>query len=952
MKKSIDKTQFIMKVLVFLHLLFAISLSSSCQKKIDDLLIKNEVLVETDTEIQEIGDVNLSFSSRVLNSYELPREIDVFISTDFEGTYTYDKVTAATWVNISDRFDFPLVDTGGDLTPSGDIDISDDLVANVPFFVAFRYKTIGVPPATRMGRNWRVEEFSLTNHFESESRVLADHQSAGWILVENGEVDGGRGGSIQQTRLNFLANNVNRDVPIEVWAITKPIAVNLDTYTSTYYLDPDNGDDSNDGKSISSAWKTLTAVNSREFGPGAKILFKSGGVWMGQLEPKGSGEENNPIIIDQYGGETKPLINANGVLGGVINLHNQSFWEINNLELTNDASDMGNRNGVDISATNFGLMRHIHLKNLHIHHVKGIANNGAATAGIFIRTLADDEKETRFDDILIEGCEIHHVQNQGISFRTPGERDAGYNHPSTPEWERRRFTNVVIRNNVIHHISKNAMILKTVDGGVVEYNLCYETALDGITGNTIFSYGTKGTVFQYNEGYLNRSSGADGSLYDADLGSPGTIWQYSYSHDNAHGLMWFIPDERDDNIIVRYNISQNDKGYLIRINFPFTSAYIYNNTFYIDAALSPTIIHESSTSSIRTYHFYNNIIYNLSATATYNFVESTNTTRIFSHNLFYGQHPVNEPDDPFKMTSDPLFAAPGTGEIGLNTVGGYQLKPNSPAIGAGKVISDNGGKDYFGLPVSPSEPPNVGFYNGPGTNNAEPDDNFHLYLLIGQSNMAGRGSITSEYAMVSHPRVKMLNSNNEWVPAKHPLHFDIANPGVGPGLQFAIKMAEADPNIIIGLVPSAVGATGIDLWQPGAFDSQKNVYPYDDALARAKGAMLSGLMKGILWHQGEGNSSENSSIVWPDKVKVLISRLRTEFRDNTLPFIIGELSYERPTSHFINDKLPTLISEVPYTAVASAAGLTAFDVTHFDSPSATIFGKRYAEQMKALQNNR
>ncbi|WP_294080800.1 sialate O-acetylesterase [Proteiniphilum sp. UBA5384] len=746
-----------------------------------------------------------------------------------------------------------------------------------------------------------------------------------------------------------LARNI---IEYKEWYADIRIGGNI--HSSTYYVDPDNGNDRNDGKTPQSAWKTLEAVNSREFGLGAKILLKSGGVWIGQMNPKGSGAENNPIIIDQYGLGAKPLINANGALGGAVNLHNQSFWEINNLELTNDAEEMGRRNGVYVTASNFGLVRHIHLKNLHVHHVRGIVNNGASTGGIFIHTLKDDEKNTRFDNILIENCEIHHVQNQGINFRTPGERSAGYNHPSTADWKRRRFTNVVVRNNVIHHISKNAMILKTVDGGVVEHNLCYETALD-TTGNTIFSYGTKGTVFQYNEGFLNRSPGIDGSLYDADVGSPGTIWQYSYSHDNAHGLMWFIPNAKDDNIIVRYNISRNDKGYLIRVTGSFTSAYIYNNTFYIDEKLSPSIIYESAPSKARTYHFYNNIIYNLSPSATYNFVKGNNTTRIFSNNLFYGYHSDNEPDDPFKITDDPLFVAPGTGKSGLNTVGGYQLRSNSPAIGAGKVIPDNGGRDYFGLPVSVHEPPNIGFYNGPGNNNTIPDENFHLYLLIGQSNMAGRGPVTPEYAAVSHPRVKMLNQQNEWVPAQHPLHFDIAKPGVGPGLQFAIKMAEANSDITIGLIPAAVGATGIDLWQPGAFDNRKGVHPYDDALARAKTAMLSGVIKGVLWHQGEGNSGENSSIIWPGKMKILINRLRNDFMNSRLPFVIGELSYKRPTSHFINDKLPRLILDVPYTGIASAAGLTTVsekDVTHFDSPSATILGDRYAEQMITIQNRR
>lgn len=890
---------------------------------------------------------SLSFSTRVLNSYEIdPREITILASTDFNGNNTYTDVTAATWTDISNRFVFPKVDAGV-LTAAGKQDISDLIVSGKPLFIAYKYKTTGRPPATRIGRNWRVELFSLTGQSATDTLSLANQSSPGWSIISKGNVDPGRGGTVQTSRLNFLANNVNESVGIEEWAVSKPIDMSL--FRSVYYVDAENGNDNNNGTSPETAWKTLSAVNATVFGPGAKILFKADGVWIGQLKPQGSGITGQPVIIDKYGSGEKPLINANGVLGGALTLHNQSFWEINNLELTNDASAMGDRNGVEVFGEEHGLVQHIHLKNLDIHHIKGISDNGARTAGVLFRTISDDVKDTRFDDVLIEGCKIYHVQNQGIHFRTPGERGAGFNYPETPDWERRKFTNIAIRNNIIHHISKNAILLRTVEGGIVERNLCYETALD-TTGNTIFTYGAKGTVFQYNEGYLNRSPGGDGSLYDADLGSPGTIWQYSYSHDNAHGLMWFIPDERDDNIIVRYNISQNDKGNLVRINFPFTSAYIYNNVFYVDSSLSPTIIREDSQSSIRTYHFYNNIIYNLSPTATYNFVTGTNTTRIFSNNIFYGYHPSNEPADPFKITSDPLFVDPGTATTGLNTVGGYKLKPGSPALGAGKLIANNGGRDYFGLPVSATANPNIGFYNGEGTNVAHPDTTFHLYLLIGQSNMAGRGTITSEYAAMSHPRVKMLNANNEWVTAKHPLHFDIASPGVGPGLEFAIKMAEANPDVTIGLVPSAVGATGIDLWQPGGYDSAKDVYPYDDALVRAKRAMLSGVMKGILWHQGEGNSSESSSNTWPGKVKVLIDRLRSEFANNQLPFIVGELSYERSNSHYINDKLPQLVSEVPYTAIASASGLTAFDITHFDSPSATILGERYAIQMQSVQS--
>src|SRR4051812_14989741 len=78
----------------------------------------------------------------------------------------------------------------------------------------------------------------------------------------------------------------------------------------------------------------------------------------------------------------------------------------------------------------------------------------------------------------------------------------------------------------------------------------------------------------------------------------------------------------------------------------------------------------------------------------------------------------------------------------------------------------------------------------------KPDQKFHLYILMGQSNMAGRGPLTEEFKKDSNLHVLMLNKGLKWVIAKHPLHFDKPSvAGVGPGLSFGIKMAEADPNI-------------------------------------------------------------------------------------------------------------------------------------------------------------
>ncbi|MEI7980237.1 MAG: DNRLRE domain-containing protein [Bacteroidota bacterium] len=360
----------------------------------------------------------------------------------------------------------------------------------------------------------------------------------------------------------------------------------------TYYVDALDGNDLNDGLTPASAWKTLAKVSAITFAPGSRILFKAGGSWTGRLYPKGSGEAGNPIVIDSYGAGPKPLIDGAGMTGtGVVYLYNQQYWEINNLEIINDAASGGDRRGVRIEAKNYGTANHIYLKNLSIHNIKGLVGQGRPekrTGGIGFAIVSVSTQETHFNDILIEDCQIYSCENQGII--TECVSGDGFD-PYSAEWNAMKITNAAIRNNVIHDISKNAMIIRLFENGVVEHNVCFNTA-NGISGNTIFSASCSGTVFQYNEGYDNNSPDADGSMYDADLRSPNTYWQYSYSHDNAHGLFWTCTVEADTNVVCRYNISQNDQGIIFCINYPVTSVSVYNNTVYIPADLSPVIISE------------------------------------------------------------------------------------------------------------------------------------------------------------------------------------------------------------------------------------------------------------------------------------------------------------------------------------------------------------------------
>ena len=479
--------------------------------------------------------------------------------------------------------------------------------------------------------------------------------------------------------------------------LSNEISCSTMEHGNNFYIDSNQGDDNNEGNSPNNAWQSLDKINEYQFSPGDSIFLACGSTWIGQLSPKGSGANDLPIYLGSYNQGSKPLIDGNGIENrGALYLYNQSYWEIENIEITNNAPTAGLRRGVEITGEECGIIRHIHLKNLYIHHIKGTVGNdyevAKQTGGIFFMIKDNSITPSRFNDVLVENCEISYCDNQGIVTQNDIR-----SYPGDESWHQRCFTNFVFRGNTIHHISKNAMILRMLEGGLIEYNVCYTTAT-GTTGNTIFTRSSRDVVLQYNEGYDNRSTGHDGSLYDADLESPGCIFQYSYSHDNAHGLYWQCTVQEDTDVIVRYNISQNDKGYIFYVNYPSNGTDIYNNTVFVGSHRSPIIIKEGTLmGGTRSYTFRNNLIINMSNNARYEWVGSQYiTNRIIENNLFYGNHPESEPDDSHKITSDPCLNNPGTATTGIENLSGYTLLPNSPAIDAGINIDENGGYDYWG----------------------------------------------------------------------------------------------------------------------------------------------------------------------------------------------------------------------------------------------------------------
>jgi hypothetical protein len=240
------------------------------------------------------------------------------------------------------------------------------------------------------------------------------------------------------------------------------------------------------------------------------------------------------------------------------------------------------------------------------------------------------------------------------------------------------------------------------------------------------------------------------------------------------------------------------------------------------------------------------------------------------------------------------------------------------------------------------------YAESPGQPKVPDKENFKIFLLAGQSNMAGRGDL-AEADPAINPRVLMLTKDGSWQYAMDPVHYDKPIAGVGLARSFAATLVEKNEDVIIGLVPSAIGGSPIATWEPGAYHERTNTHPYDDAIARAKRAMQDGTLAGILWHQGEGDSGPAKSAVYEDKLIALVERFRNDLGVPDVPFIIGQLGQFEgkpwsPGRHVVNEAQIAVAKKVPHAGFVSSDGLTSKeDNTHFNSKSLHEFGERYAQ---------
>lgn len=492
-----------------------------------------------------------------------------------------------------------------------------------------------------------------------------------------------------------------------------------------YYVDSQTGKDSNTGLSPETAWVSLKKINSMVFKPGDRILLKAGTEYKGQLEPRGNGNEQHPILINKYGNGKNPAIHGQGEKLHSLLLKNVEYWEVRNLEITNTGKErQAGRRGVIVAAEDFGDCHHIILDSLEIHHVNGSLVKKAGGGSAIIWQNHGDSIKTRFINLQITNCYLHHCERNGINSR--GYTNREFWHPSL---------GVVIRNNLLEQIPGDGIVPIGCDGAIVEYNIMRDCpdmlGIDDAAAG-IWPWSSDNTIIQFNE-VSGHKAQWDGQGFDSDWNCQNTIIQYNYSHDNYGGFLLVCNNGEKigkpnnigtKNTIVRYNVSVNDGirpkktrrsehfSPIMHISGPCEGTKIYNNIFIVPEKTSPdidrTIVEMDNWGGPwpKDTWFANNI-FMVEGKSDFFWGKAENTT--FTNNCFYDEI-GNLPHDPNAIYEEPGFVNEKARGDGFEVLKNFMLKKESPLIKKGVIIGEENMKDIFGNNVPTDQNPNIGIH--------------------------------------------------------------------------------------------------------------------------------------------------------------------------------------------------------------------------------------------------
>lgn len=507
--------------------------------------------------------------------------------------------------------------------------------------------------------------------------------------------------------------------------------------SATVYYVSSLGNDSSNGTSNSTPWKTIARVNAQHFTGGDKILFKGNEIFYGTLVFNTNNVSNTTLINISVGSYAIGIATIKADKSSGIFVYNVAGIKISDLNIKGgwlDTLQKGNSGaGIDIYTDQSRLKK---LKGI---SVMRCDISGFKNGGIVIGAWPKDNSQAGFDNISISNCKLHDNGDCGIS-------SYGY-YPATPADTVYSHTNIYIGWNYCYNNlgikgkgnnSGNGIVLGQTKGAVIEHCIAYNNGwmsdypYAGPAG--IWCYDSKNITIQFNEAHDNGTGPGtpDGDGFDFDGGVLNSVMQYNYSHHNfGAGYLIYeygVPRTNNHNNIIRYNISENDAygspDYsCIYLKNKCDSNKIYNNTVYSSVS-NPLYV--GNNYGVGNY-FVNNIFYgnkpglfaayinsNSNKFLNNNYYSGLNPLMIFYNGTIYsslalfrttGQETLN--DINYGFDSNPMIANPGYGG-NINTgdpsiLNNYLLKSKSPLINTGFNTSSLGWwpctKDFKGLNI-------------------------------------------------------------------------------------------------------------------------------------------------------------------------------------------------------------------------------------------------------------
>ncbi|MBC8081369.1 MAG: right-handed parallel beta-helix repeat-containing protein, partial [Gorillibacterium sp.] len=481
-----------------------------------------------------------------------------------------------------------------------------------------------------------------------------------------------------------------------------------------YYVDPNDGRDNYSGTSQSQAWQTLGKVSGYTLSPGTQILLKRGATYSGSFSPAGSGINGNPLKLSAYGTGNRPIIQAGTGVFSAIQLYNQEYWIIENVEISG-----GKLAGIYIWGNQRTvILDYFRITNVYVHDVgDNTAYQGKDIGGIIFTTYAHDNQ---FKDVIIDGATV--VRSK----RWSGIFIKGSHATYT------RSDGIIVRNSRVEDTFADGIALFSTSNSIAENNVVikaggYPNDVNG-NANGIWCWNSVNCKVQFNEVSETNSSTIDGGSFDIDWNNQDSVVQYNYGHD-SHGYGVAVMGAEKfvtSNAIVRYNIFSNngrESAYAYQGDFLLNSwsggsingVKIYNNTSYWNPASEHAALMDRESYIEAVYSgtgerlFKNNIIYSTSK----KLIDIQNKLAL-NNNLYwytggytpewkyngiaysgFSNYKGGSGQDANGFYQEPNMNAPTYHSLGVPTTQ-FNLNIGSPAINTGTNIGSMGTRDFFG----------------------------------------------------------------------------------------------------------------------------------------------------------------------------------------------------------------------------------------------------------------